>query len=289
MAPMSPTVARWELFERLRRRQTDLGLIGTKLAKQLGYAPNYWYRIERDRMVLPEDRHLALLDLLEVDGEEREKLIELRALAKAHGWWDEYAGLFNAEQTRLWGLEYGAEEISSFESLLIPGLLQTEDYARSLIAGDQAMVRRPEVRRRVQARMKRQERIGGDDPVRLNAVISEAALHQQIGGIDTLRAQLEHLVKVITTYDTIEVLILPFTSPNGAGAGGASFHILDFPGDQATPLGWHESAVVAEVIEDPAKLETLAAAFGSAAQASLSSEESLARIRDAITQIGSSS
>ncbi|WP_433717161.1 helix-turn-helix domain-containing protein (plasmid) [Nocardia sp. CA-084685] len=286
---MSPTVARWELFERLRRRQTDLGLVGTNIAKQLGYAPNYWYKIERDRMVLPEEKHLALLDLLEVDGDEREKLVELRGLAKARGWWDEYAGLFNAEHTRLWGLEYGAEEISSFESVLIPGLLQTEDYARSLIAGDQVIVRRPEVRRRVQARMKRQERIGGDNPVRLNAVISEAALHQQIGGIDTLRDQLEHLVKVITTSDTVEVLVLPFSSSSGPALGGAAFHILDFPGDQAAPLGWHESAVVAEVIEDPATIETLTAAFSSAAQASLSREDSLARIRDVITQIGSTS
>ncbi|WP_051047323.1 MULTISPECIES: helix-turn-helix domain-containing protein [Nocardia] len=285
---MSPTVARWELFERLRRRQTDLGLIGTKIAKQLGYAPNYWYKIERDRMVLPEEKHLALLDLLEIDGDEREKLTELRALAKARGWWDEYAGLFNAEQTRLWGLEYGAEEISSFESLLIPGLLQTEDYARSLIAGDQVIVRRPEVRRRVQARMKRQERIGGADPVRFNVVICEAALHQQFGGIDVLRAQLERLVDIITTHDTVQVLILPFTSSSGPTLGGSTFHILDFPGDQAAPLGWHESAVVAEVIEDTTKIETLTAAFASAAQASLSREDSLARIRDVITQIGSS-
>ncbi|WP_196812234.1 helix-turn-helix transcriptional regulator [Nocardia sp. CNY236] len=274
------------MYERLRRRQADLGLIGTKIAKQLGYAPNYWYKIERDRMVLPEDKHVALLDLLEVDGAERKKLLELRALAKTRGWWDEYTGLFNAEHTRLWGLEYGAEEISSFESLLIPSLLQTDDYARNLIAGDQVIVRRPEVRRRVQARMKRQERIGGDDPVRLNVVISEAALHQKIGGTDVLRAQLEHLVKVITIHDTVEVLVLPFSS-SGPALGGAPFHILDFPGDQAAPLGWHESAVVAEVIEDPTTIETLTAAFGSAAQASLSREDSLARIRDVITQIGS--
>lgn len=288
MAPMSPTVARWELYERLRRRQTDLGLIGTKIAKQLGYAPNYWYKIERDRMVLPEQKHEALLDLLEIDGKERKKLIELRGQAKTRGWWDEYAGLFNPEQTRLWGLEYGAEEISSFESVLIPGLLQTEDYARSLISGDQVKVRRPEVRRRVQARMKRQERIGGDDPVRLNVVISEAALHQQIGGVDVLHAQLEHLIEVITTHDTVQVQILPFTSCNGPSLGGAAFHILDFPGDQAPPLGWHESVVVAEVIDDPTMIETLAAAFGAAAQASLSREDSLTRIRDVLAQIGSS-
>ncbi|NKY54515.1 helix-turn-helix domain-containing protein [Nocardia vermiculata] len=288
MAPVSPTVARWELFERLRRRQTDLGLSGPKIAKQLGYAPNYWYKIERDRMVLPEEKHLALLDMIEVDDEERERLIELRAQAKARGWWDEYAGLFTAQQSRLWGLEYGAEEICSFESLLIPGLLQTEDYARSLIAGDQVIVRRPEVRRRVQTRMKRQERLGGDDPVRLNVVISEAALHQQIGGEDVLRAQLEHLVELITTHDGIEVLVLPYSSLTGAARGGGAFHILDFPGDQVSPLGWHESAVVAEVIEDPMTIETLAATFGSVAQASLSPEESLARIRDIARHVGSS-
>ncbi|WP_171050030.1 helix-turn-helix domain-containing protein [Nocardia cyriacigeorgica] len=283
MAPPSPTVAKWELFSRLRLRQNELDLNGTAIAKKLGYAPNYWYRVEKDRMVLAEDKLMALLDLLEIDGIERERLLELRTLAKARGWWDEYANVFNAEETRLWGLEFGAEEISSFESLLIPGLLQTEDYARHLISGDQVIVRRPEVRRRVQARMKRQERLTGDDAVRLNVVISEAALYQQIGGPDVLRAQLEHLVKVINDHDTIEILILPFSSTTGPTLGGAAFHILDFPGDQAPPLGWHESAVVAQVIEDPGKIETLTAAFGSAVQASLSREDSLARIRDAIT------
>ena len=286
---MSPTVARWELYERLRRKRADLGLVGAKFARALGYASNYGYRLEGEKMVLPEEKLLVLLDLLEVDGEERDKLIELRSQAKERGWWDEYAGLFTPDQTRLWGLEAGAEEISLFDTVLVPGLLQTEDYARSLISGDQAMIRRPEVRRRVQARMQRQQRIGGEDPIRLNAVISEAALHQQIGGIDVLRAQLEHLVKVITTYDTIEIHILPFTSATGAGTGGSTYHILDFPGDQAAPLAWHESAILAEVVEDPTKIEILAATFGSAAQASLSREDSLTRINDAITQIGSSS
>ncbi|WP_280236302.1 DUF5753 domain-containing protein [Nocardia cyriacigeorgica] len=288
MAPPSPTVAKWELFSRLRLRQHELDLNGTAIAKKLGVAPNYWYRVERDRMILAEDRLIALLELLEIDGGEREQILKLRTLAKGRGWWDEYANVFNAEESRLWGLEFGAEEISSFESLLIPGLLQTEDYARHLISGDQVIVRRPEVRRRVQARMKRQERIG-NDPVRLNVVISEAALHQQIGGPDVLRAQLEHLVEVINDHDTIDVLVLPFSSTTGPTLGGAAFHILDFPGDRTPPVGWHESAVVAEVIEDSGKIETLAAAFGSAAQASLSREGSLARIQDVIRTIGSTS
>lgn len=286
MAPPSPTVARWELFGRLRRRQNELGLSGPNIAKALGYAPNYWYKLERDRMVLPAQKHMALLDLLEIDGDERDKLIELRSIAKTRGWWDEYASLFTAEQTRLWGIEYGAEEISSFESLLIPGLLQTEDYAQSLIGGDQVIVRRPEVRRRVAARMKRQERITGDDPVQLNAVISEAALHQQIGGPAVLRDQLEHLVKVINAQDNLHVLILPYTS--SPTFGGAAFHIFDFSGEVA-PLAWHESPALAEVIEDATKIETLTAVFASATQASLSREDSLNVIRDAISQLGTPS
>ncbi|WP_433195834.1 DUF5753 domain-containing protein [Nocardia sp. CA-107356] len=290
MTPISPTVARWELFERLRRRQTELGITGPTIAKRLGYATTYWPKIEKEQRVLTEEKLKLLIELLELDGEEQDELLSLRAIAKGRGWWDEYAGLFNEQQMRLWGLEYGAEEISTFESLLIPGLLQTEDYARHLITSDSVFIRKPEVRQRVAARMRRQERLDEPDALRLAAVVSEAALHQQIGNPVILREQLQHLIGVINSHsDTLDIRILPYTSPSGAILGGAGFHILDFPGPKVSPLAWHESAVVGEVIEDPTQIDNLTTVFGHAQSQALDQQESLALIEQAAAELGSAS
>jgi hypothetical protein len=91
--------------------------------------------------------------------------------------------------------------------------------------------------------------LDGPDALRLTAVVSEAALHQQIGSPAVLHRQLEHLIEVINSHPgTIDVLIMPYTSPSGAILGGAGFQILDFPGPKVPPLAWHESAVVGEAV-----------------------------------------
>lgn len=289
MAPQSPAVARWELSYRLRRRREDLGITGPQLAKDLGFSRTYWPKIERDQRILTEDKLTALLALLDFPDGERVELLQLRSLARQRAWWNSYEGLFSEEQLRLWGLEAGAEEVSTAECLLIPGLLQTESYARALITADTAFIRQIEVDQRVEARMRRQERLSDSDPLRLNAVVSEAALRQRTGGVDVLRGQLHHIIEMIDNHpDTIDFRVLPFESATGAIFGCSTFHILGFTRPQQPTLGWSEALDWGELIEDENRMRMLTVGFGHLQSCALTQEESrtlITRLADSLESV----
>ncbi|MBF6137765.1 helix-turn-helix domain-containing protein [Nocardia otitidiscaviarum] len=280
MAPKSPAVARWELSYRTRKRRDELGITGPQIAKALKFSSTYWPKVERDQRILAEDKLLQLLQFLGFTDEEQTELVELRQLARERGWWTEYEGLFSEQQLRLFGMEYGAEEISTVESLLIPGLLQTEEYARTLITGDTAFIRQIEVQQRIDARMERQKRLDGEDPLRLNVVVSEAALRQQTGGPAVLRNQLRHLITMIEGHDTtIDFRVLPFTSHIGAIRGCSTFHILDFARPRLPTLAWSEVPTHDELVEDQDRVRNMTIVFGHLQTESLNRDESLSLLK----------
>src|SRR5699024_932925 len=126
MPPVSPTVARWELGLRLRQRREQLGTDVATITQRINFSRNYWSAIENERKILSAEKLRTLLDLYEFDTDEQHELLELREAAKQRGWWSRYSGLFSDELLRLYGLEHGAYGIRTYESLLIPGWLQTE-------------------------------------------------------------------------------------------------------------------------------------------------------------------
>ncbi len=140
MTPTSPTVARWELIRRLRERRQQLGLDAAAVSKAVSISPANWSHVEADRRMLTEEKLQIMCDLLEIDGAERELIFELRATGKQRGWWQDYSALFSTELLRFYGLEYGAELVRTYDSVLIPGLLQTADYAHALIASDTTFI-----------------------------------------------------------------------------------------------------------------------------------------------------
>ena len=186
-APPSPVVASWELALRLKRRREQLGVEVRTITEALGFTRNYWSAVENERKILSRESLTRILELFEFDAEEKEELLALRAAAKERGWWTRYPALFDNEIQRLFGLEQGARSIRDYENLLIPGLLQTADYTRGIMMPDVTM-RPVEVDQRIEARLRRQERlIDSNDPFKFTAVISEASLRQQIGGPRVLR------------------------------------------------------------------------------------------------------
>ncbi|MEG8179440.1 helix-turn-helix domain-containing protein [Nocardia terpenica] len=276
MTPPSPVVARWELSYRTRKRRDELGITGPRIAKALKFSATYWPKVERDQRILAEDKLSQLLKLLDFTESEQAELIELRSLARERGWWSRYEGLFNEQTLRLWGMEFGAEEISAVESLLIPGLLQTEGYVRALIEADTAFIRQIEVQQRIDARMKRQERLSGPDPLRLNAVVSEAALRQQTGGPKVLHDQLIHIIEMVSAHpDTIDFRVLPYTSRTGAIRGCSTFHLLNFPRPELPTLAWSEVPGHRELIEDQERVRAMTIVFGHLQREALSTRKSI--------------
>ncbi|WP_043659899.1 helix-turn-helix domain-containing protein [Nocardia thailandica] len=279
MAPVSPTVARWELVLRLRELREQRGYDSASFARRVGFTPANWSHVENGRRMLTAATITPVLDLLDVTAEERAELVALLEASKQRGWWAKSAALIGPELQRLYGMEAGAQSVRSYDSLLVPGLLQTESYARALISTD-VMIRPVQVEQLVALRMRRQQRLRGAGPLELTAVVGEAVLRQQTGGPEVLRGQLEHLAALLRDLDTVEVRVIPFTARAGAVLGGSSFHLIDFATEQLPTFAWAESAVFGGAVDDEEQVRDLRFAYQRALDQSLSRADSLALIRE---------
>jgi transcriptional regulator with XRE-family HTH domain len=264
---------------RIKRRRTEFDVSASLIAKELGFTLSYWSKVEKER-VLAEDKLRKLMSLLEFDPDEREEMLRLRDIAKRRGWWSEYAGLLSDEVLRLYGLEHGAHDIRSYTSILIPGLLQTADYARAVIANDRARIRQVEVERWVEVRMRRQKRLAESDPLLVTAIVNEAALTQRTGGVAVLKGQLRHLLSITETHgDTVDIRVVPFDAPGGVLLTGASFHLLGFESALLPDVAWTETLVHLGVIEESEPVRHLETMFGTTlAEHALPRDESTALI-----------
>lgn len=262
--PPSPVVAGWELVLRLRERRTRMGIEVKDITRELGFSRNYWSAVENERKILSLQSMTKILDLLEFDEEERRELFALRETAKERGWWAHYSGIFDDELQRLFGLEHGAHSIRGYESLLIPGLLQTADYARAVITPDVTM-RQVEVDQRVAVRLRRQERLDGDDSLHLTTIISEAAFRQQIGGPKVLKGQLDHLLDMIERHpDNLDVRVLPFSATACGLFGAATVHLIDFRNSRLPTVVWQETVSTWGVIYDSLQVRDIKMVYNDA-------------------------
>ncbi len=281
--PKSPTVARWELLLRLNQWKTDQGIDVATAAKALKISTNHWHQIMSDRRALTDEHFTALIKLFGLDSDKqtpnREVLVALRADTRERGWWMEFSKLFDDETRRLFGLEHGAESIQSYEGLIVPGLLQTEDYARAIMASDIARIRPVDAELYIDARMKRQQRLVGEDPLKLAALIHEGALRQITGDESVSRGQLRHLHAMGTKHGgTIDIRIVPFTARHRPIVSGSPFHIVYFASPVLSPVAWHESVATRGIIDDAARVRELRILFERQFESALSREDSLTLI-----------
>lgn len=185
-------------------------------------------RLELGRVSFKERDVADLLTLYGVaDEAEREALLRLAREANAPGWWHRYGDVLPHWFQTYVGLEEAASLIRTYELQFVPGLLQSESYAREVFLLGNADAPSHEIDQRVELRMQRQQRLIGPNAPRLWAVLDEAALRRPIGGHEVMRNQLEHLIAV-SKLPNITVQVMPFTFGGHAAEGGA-FSILRFP------------------------------------------------------------
>ncbi|GGK54434.1 helix-turn-helix domain-containing protein [Nocardia camponoti] len=275
MSPVSPTTARWELVLRLRELREQRGFDSAGFARRVGFTPANWSHVEKGRRVLTGSTIGPVLDVLDIAEDERVELLSLLEASKQRAWWTSAA--IGSELQRLYGMEAGAASVRSYDSLIVPGLLQTESYARALISAD-VMISPVQVDQLVAIRLRRQERLRDADPLEVTAVVGEATLRQQTGGATVLREQLLHLVSLLRELDTVNIRVIPFDAPSGAVLGGSSFHLLDFASDQLPTFAWAESAVFGGAVDDAEQVRDLGFAYLRALDQSLSRPDSLALI-----------
>ncbi|MBP2475002.1 transcriptional regulator with XRE-family HTH domain [Crossiella equi] len=278
--PTSPTVANWELGLRLREHRELTGLTAVAAAKAAKLTQPYVSGVEGGKLKITDVRLKALAKAYRLTEEHFAQLTELRAAAEARSWWQGYAGLFNDDTLRFFGYEHGAAAVRSYDGGLVPALLQTEDYARAVIRGAGPNIRMADVERVLEARLIRQQRLTGPDPLRLTAVITEGVLYQQVGGHEVLAAQLRHLAAVAEANPaTVDVRLIPFTAGAFHALGGGTFQLLDFPSPQLPTLLWQETVTSTSLVDHPVRLREFDSAWGQALERALSASDSLRLIR----------
>jgi diadenosine tetraphosphate (Ap4A) HIT family hydrolase len=137
------------------------------------------------------------------------------------------------------GLESAATAVKNFELAVIPGLLQTEEYARAIISAQRVSDHAEEIERRVRVRIARQDCLTEDPSLQLWTILDEGALRRQMGGREVMKAQLEHLV-ARAKLSNVTIQVLPFTEGNHPGTLG-SIAILEFPEEVHSPVAYIET------------------------------------------------
>jgi transcriptional regulator with XRE-family HTH domain len=279
-----PTVRRRIVGAQLRRLRESSGVPRQKAGAATGIGDGRLARIESGRAGLEEDDVARLLELYGIDGEtERDALLALAREANRPGWLQAYSDAVPAWFRPYVDLEEAAQVIRTYEVQFIPGLLQTEDYARAVISHGLAEPPADEVDRRVELRIRRQQILAEPNPTRLWAVIDEAALWRPIGGSDVTRAQLRALLDA-ARLQHITVQVMPFRVGGHAGEAGA-FTILRFPEPELHDIAYLEQLTGAMYLEKDDDMDHYGAAMERLCVQSASPEESMDLVSKIIREI----
>lgn len=192
------TVRRILLGTQLRRLREAKGISREDAGYTIRASESKISRMELGKVSFKERDVADLLILYGMTNpEERDVLVTLAKEANQPGWWHQYNPVLPNWFQAYIGLEESASLIRTYEIQFVPGLLQTEDYARAVLARPLLATPREEVDRRLHVRVTRQEMLGRPDPPKIWAVVEEAALRRPTGGQDVMRAQLENLLEAI--------------------------------------------------------------------------------------------
>lgn len=223
-----PTVLRILLGSELRRLREAKGLTREEAGYEIRGSGSKISRMELGRVSFKERDVADLLTLYGVtDQDEKESLLNLAREANTPGWWHRYGEVLPSWFQVYVGLEEAAMLIRTYEVQFVPGLLQTEDYARAITARGHAGSPPEEIEQRVGLRMTRQKLLTRPDAPRLWAVIDEAALRRPIGGPEVMRAQIKRLIEA-TKMANVTLQVTPFVSGGHAAEAGA-FTVMRFP------------------------------------------------------------
>jgi transcriptional regulator with XRE-family HTH domain len=249
-----PTVLRIVLGSHLRRLREQQNIS----AEDAGYAIRASHskisRMELGRVGFKERDVADLLTLYGVlDPAERSVVLSLMEQANTPGWWHQYGDVLPNWFEVYIGLEEAASLIRTYEVQFVPGLLQTEDYARAVIRLGHPEASPGEIERRVRMRMTRRECLTLTEPPTLWAIMDEAALRRSMGGREVMRAQLDHLIEV-SELSNVTLQVVPFNAGGHAAAGGP-FSILRF-GEQSLPdVVYLEQLTSALYLDKPADVD----------------------------------
>nr|WP_203934553.1 helix-turn-helix transcriptional regulator [Virgisporangium ochraceum] len=239
-----------QLGARLRTLRESRGITREAAGYAIRGSESKISRMELGRVGFKERDVTDLLGLYGVDDvRELDRMMTLLREANAPGWWQPYSELLAPWFQTYLGLEEASTLIRTYEVQFVPGLLQTEAYARAVIMLGHGQADVSELDRRVALRMTRRSLLDRPNGPRLWAVIDEAVLRRPIGGRAVLRQQVAHLLDRCE-HPSVRLQVIPFLSGGHAAAGGA-FTILRFPSEELTDTVYIEQLTSALYLEKP--------------------------------------
>jgi transcriptional regulator with XRE-family HTH domain len=253
-------VVRRALGRRLTRLRVATGRSRREVAEaKLGISEPTLHRIETGKVPVTVANVRALCWLYGVDESVANALSDLALGTSQEEWWD--ANPTIPDWFKLYvGLEASASAIRTYEGEVVPGELQTEQYARAIYGAEQS-VDRDATERHVKLRMQRQAALASRHPKpRLVTVLGEGVVTRQVGGPEVLAALVEDLCRV-ASQDHVEIRVLPWSAGAHAAMAGA-FRILDFEDPEDPDVVYLESHVGALYLEEPDEVQEYRRIFG---------------------------
>ncbi|WP_370011859.1 helix-turn-helix transcriptional regulator [Nocardiopsis sp. LDBS0036] len=274
----SPTLRLRRLATMLRQSRESAGYTAAQVGDKFKWSSGKVSKMETtETKRIKADDLDKLMDLYGItDPDKRSSMHALARDARQRGWWSKYKEVFT--DRALPDFEAEASVIRTFETQMIPGLLQTPAYAEGLLRGGR--LASPDIiEKKVEARMARREILVRHHPARLRAVIEESALHKRIGGREVLSEQLAHLYHM-AQLPNIDIQVLPADAGSHAGLC-APFTILDFPDPLDLPIVYIDTASNGLFLEEHDEVEAHSATFSDIQGSALSTVQSA----DLITSI----
>jgi transcriptional regulator with XRE-family HTH domain len=235
----TPTLRLRRLAAELRRLRTNAGLTREEVAERTRINEATLYRIEAAR-ARPQTRTLlTLLELYGVEEADRAELVALSKQSAEQSWLQSFPSELPEPYPTYISFEGEARSLLNYECLFVPGLLQTEEYARAALQRGNPSATKEEVQRLVEARIGRQAVLTRDLPLKLWTIVDEAVLHRPVGGTDVMREQLDRLAES-AELPQVTLQALPYAVGGHPGMAG-SFVIVQFDEPSASDVVYIET------------------------------------------------
>ncbi|MET9845664.1 helix-turn-helix domain-containing protein [Streptomyces ossamyceticus] len=249
---VNPTVRRRRLGQELRRLRELKGMTAEEVAERLLVSQSKISRLENGRRSISQRDVRDLCGVYEVEDQRVvDSLMQMAKDSRQQGWWHAFG---DVPYSVYIGLETDAASLRVYDPQVVPGLLQTRPYAEALIAGALPETMPGDIDKRVQVRMRRQERISApESPLRLWTVLDEAALRRVVGNRSLMREQLEYLVEQ-SQLPHVTVQVIPFDLGAHPGLNG-QYAILEFPDASDSSVVYIEGVTSDLYLEKPADVQ----------------------------------
>ncbi|MBU2670005.1 helix-turn-helix domain-containing protein [Actinoplanes bogorensis] len=269
----SPTIRRRRLGVELRRHREAARVTIDMVAERLGCSTSKVSRIETGHTSASPGDVSAMLDIYRVTDGIKQELVQIAREARQKGWWHPFSTVLSGAYV---GLEAAARSLRTYESQVVPGLLQSEEYAIAMIRAARQGDRDLEIEQRVRVRMERQSLLIQDDPIDLWVVLDEAVVSRPVGGDEVMRDQLARLITA-ARLPNVTLQILPFAAGAHAGMDG-TFSILEFEEEGDADVVFTENATGGLFLEKAEELSKYISIFETIRSTALLPEESIGMI-----------